>query len=68
MTQGVAGMSDAAWLWEFMKFVLLPALGASFTLTLAVWREARKGRKDIWDFITNHYKELEKRVTDLEHE
>jgi len=54
--------------WEFIKLIILPGLGASFTLTLLVWREARKGRKDIWTFITNHWQGLNKRVTELERE
>jgi hypothetical protein len=54
--------------WEFIKIVVLPGLGASFGLTLLVWREARKGRKDIWAFITNHMTGLNKRVSALERE
>ena len=59
-------MTEAQWVWDFIRFGILPAIAASFGFTIGVWKEGRKGRKEIWAYVRNHYKELSDRVARLE--
>jgi len=57
-------------IWQFILFVMVPAIGGSFVFTWAIWMETRKSRKALWGaihgIVGNEIKHLEERVTTLE--
>jgi len=57
-------------LWDFILYVIIPALGGSYVFAFAIWKETRRSRKELWgaihDIKKNEIKHLEERVSTLE--